>query len=133
MGITQIPQAEWFRRMAVIMVSIMFVVSFAPRGNAAFVATGDTITQEMRTNDLAAVQKTLENKKVVERLETLGYSPQEIQARVSQLSDEELHKLSTRIENVSSGGFIGVIIGVLLIVLLVVVIMEIEDDEIQVE
>jgi hypothetical protein len=115
------------------MVSIMFVVSFAPRGNAAFVATGDTITQEMRADDLSAVRKTLENKKVVERLKTLGYSPQEIRARISQLSDEELHKLSTRIENVSSGGVIGVIIGVLLIVLLVVVIMEIEDDEIQIE
>jgi hypothetical protein len=109
------------------------VVSFVPRVDAAFVPTDGSITKEMRSRDMAAVQRTLENKKVVERLKALGYSPQEIEAKVSRLDDAELHKLSTRIENVSSGGIIGVVIGVLLIILLVVLILEIEDDEIQID
>jgi DNA-binding transcriptional MerR regulator len=77
----------------------------------------------MRDQDMEIIQRALENKVVNQRLEDLGFSNQEIQERMDQLSDQEVHNLAMQIDSLTQGGIFGVVIAVLVIVLLIVVIL----------
>jgi DNA-binding transcriptional MerR regulator len=81
----------------------------------------------MRNQDIQTIQKALENKIVKQRLQDLGFSEEEIQERLNQLSDEEVHNLAMQIDSLSQGGILGVVIAVLIIVVLVLVIMKLMD------
>ena len=78
----------------------------------------------MRDQDMQIIKKALENKLITQRLQDLGFSDQEIQDRMDQLSDQEVHNLATQIDSVSQGGIFGVVIAVLVIVLLVILILK---------
>ncbi|GAB6124511.1 PA2779 family protein [Humidesulfovibrio idahonensis] len=107
------------------------LVTFTPRAEAAFVPTSLSMVSEARAQDLASVQKVLENKAVKARLSALGYTDAEISAKLSMVSDAELHKLATQMNALDAGGDgIGFIIGILVIALLVVVIVKISDKTI---
>ncbi len=119
------------RRIAVLMVFIMSIFSVIPRVEAGFISSAQALKVLNSQKDLAKVQKILENKKVRSRLEAMGYSSEEISARLNQLSDDELHTLATRIDNLTAGGDgIGFVIGILVIILLVIVILKLWDKQI---
>ena len=77
----------------------------------------------MRDQDIQIIKKALENKRVKQRFQDLGFSEQEIQERMDQLSDQEVHSLAMEIDSLTQGGIFELAIAVLLIVLLVVVIL----------
>ena len=77
----------------------------------------------MRNQDMQIIRKALENKVITQRLQDLGFSDQEIQDRMDQLSDQEVHSLAMEIDSLTQGGIFEVVIAVLVIVLLVVVIL----------
>ena len=119
------------RRIAFLMVLVMGIFSIAPRAEAGLISSAQALKALNSQEDLAKVQKVLENKRVRARLEALGYSSEEISARLNQLSDDELHTLATRIDNLTAGGdAIGFVIGILVIVLLVIVILKLLDKQI---
>jgi hypothetical protein len=124
--------AHLFRNTAfVLILTISNLVAFAPRAEAALVPTAMSMVSEARAMDLASVQKVLENKEVKARLAALGYSDAEISAKLSMLSDAELHKLATQLDSLDAGGdAMGFIIGVLVIALLVVIIVKLADKTI---
>jgi len=124
--------AHLFRNTAfVLILTISNLVAFAPRAEAALVPTAMSMVSEARAMDLASVQKVLENKEVKARLAALGYSDAEISAKLSMLSDAELHKLATQLDSLDAGGdAMGFIIGLLVIALLVVVIVKLADKTI---
>jgi len=64
-------------------------------------------------------------KKVGERLKELGLSPDEIQARLSQLSDPQIHQLAMQINKLKVGADdgLGIVIGLLVIAILVVILV----------
>lgn len=126
-------EAAWVKHLAVVLIVFMTVISIVPKAQAGFVPTDESVVSEMRSHDAAVVKRVLENKKVGERLKALGYSEQEVEARLSQLSDAELHRLSTKIDSLASGGIIGAVIAILIVVLLVVLILEITDKQIIVD
>jgi hypothetical protein len=74
-----------------------------------------------RSADLRAVQNVLETKMVRARLGDLGLTSEEINARLSQLSDNELHQLATQLDGLMPGGDggLGIVIAVLVIAILV--------------
>ena len=58
---------------------------------------------------------------VSERLRQLGFTQEEIQARLGQLSDQQIHQLALNLDEVKVGGDgLGVVIAVLVIAILVV-------------
>jgi len=124
--------AHLLRNTALVLVlTVSSLVSFTPRAEAALVPTQLSMVSEARAMDLASVQKVLENKEVKARLSALGYSDAEISSKLSMLSDAELHKLSTQMNALDSGGDgVGFIIGLLVVVLLVVVIVKVADKTI---
>jgi hypothetical protein len=79
------------------------------------------VTTFDRTEDLQKIQKILESKMVSEKLRQLGFTPEEIQARLGQLSDQQMHQLALNLDEVKVGGDgLGVVIAVLVIAILVV-------------
>lgn len=116
------------RHTAFILIAVMSLFSFVPKAEASLVPTAMSMSSELRSQDLASVQKVLEHKAVKARLSALGYSDAEISAKLSQVSDSELHGLASQLDALDAGGDgIGFVIGLLVIVLLVVVILKLSD------
>ena len=74
-----------------------------------------------RAVDLKKIQAALETKVVSEKLTQLGFNKDEIQSRLDQLSDQQLHKVALKVDQLKTGGDAGgFIIAVLVIAILVV-------------
>ncbi len=108
------------------LISAMFVIGIAPRVEAAFSPSEALIlTPSERAMEIEKVQNLLEHKIVRQRLEDLGFSSDEITSRLSQLSDEQLHTLAMKIDDLKVGrDGLGVVIVVLVIIALVLLIIQ---------
>lgn len=108
------------------LVVAMFVIGITPRAFAGFSPSEViNLSPAERTSDLQRIQKFLEMKMVRERLKELGFTPEEIQARLHQLSDPQVHQLAMQIDNLKVAGddFLGVVIALLVIAILVVILI----------
>ena len=77
-----------------------------------------------REQALAQIKSVLERKEVKSKLESMGMNAQDIEKRLSLLSDEDIHKLAKNIDALNPGGdAVGFVIGLLIIVLLVLLIL----------
>ncbi len=114
------------KSIAAYLVCAMFIIGIAPRVDASFAPSGFLpLAQTDRTADLATLQKALEQKMVRERLANLGLTPDEVQPRLGQLSDQQLHNVAKQIDALKVGGDgIGIVIGVLIIAILVVLLIQ---------
>ena len=132
----QIRQWRVLRHIVVLMLVSFGVLSFVPRVEAAYVSNYDMLSHnaKAKNSDAETIQRTLENKMVVERLQALGYNKEEISQRLAMLSPEERHDLATRIDSLNSGqGVWGIVIGVLVVVLLVLLILHFTDKRVVVQ
>ena len=112
------------RRIAILLVVSMAFISIVPRVQAAFVPSDDSFSSSMRQQDIATVKKILEQKLVQQRLKALGYSEQEVTARLDKLSDNELHRLATQLDTLTAGGNgLSVIVSILVIVGIIALIL----------
>ena len=106
------------------LVLAMVVIGVASPVQASFFSSEALTTASSdRTGDLQTVQAALESKLVRQRLADLGFTAEEVGARVAQLSDEQIHQVAQRLDQVRIGqdGF-GVVIGLLVVAGLVVLI-----------
>jgi hypothetical protein len=108
-----------------VLVLDVLCLSFPPQA-VALIAPALTPSERSLSarEDLSKLQAVLENKIVQQRLKDYGLTPEEINARLAGLSDEDLHGLATNIDGLMMGGHVGV--GFLLafvIVLLVIVVI----------
>jgi hypothetical protein len=92
------------RQIAMLLVVLMGIFSVVPRIEASFVPSEESFATSARHKDMAMVQKILEQRLVKERLKALGYTDQEIDSRLDQLSDDEVHKFATQLDSLTSGG-----------------------------
>ena len=77
-----------------------------------------------RAASLTAIQTFLERKVVHQRLADLDLSPEEIQARLPQMTDEQVHAVASRIEALQAGGNgLGNTIVIALLVITVIVLI----------
>lgn len=88
----------------------------------AVASSEDGLVVAGRGADLQRVQTVLESKMIQQRLEELGLTPEEINTRLSQLSDAQLHQLATQLDSLMPGGDggLGIIIALLVIAVLAV-------------
>jgi hypothetical protein len=64
-------------------------------------------------------------KAVKERLSQLGFSHDEIQSKLSQLSDQQIHQIALQLDDLKVGqDALGVIIALLVIAILIVVLLK---------
>ncbi|MGB3942113.1 MAG: PA2779 family protein [Candidatus Manganitrophaceae bacterium] len=96
----------------------------ASEGWAMFLPSNRT-DSSLREEEAAKIQSVLESKVIRQRLADLGLTHEEIAARLSQLSDQEIHQVSTQIDSLYAGGDgLGVVIGLLVIAILVVILLQ---------
>ncbi len=104
----------------------MFLIGIAPKVDAG-IAPSELIAMSGadRNVDMEKIRKVLEMKMVGERLRQLGFTQDEIQARLNRLDDGQLHKFALQLDDLKVGGDggAGVAIVVLLILLLFVMII----------
>src|SRR5437867_6589605 len=84
-----------------------------PEGWAMLVSpaptTPEAVSYSNRVTDLQAIQRVLETKIVQQRLQDWGLKADEVEARLSQLSDEQVHQMATRLDALMPGGELGLI------------------------
>ena len=101
------------------------MIGITPRVYAGFSPSEAIGLSPERSSDLLKVQKFLEMKMVTDRLKEYGLTREEIQARLDQLSDPQIHQLALKVDDlrVAADDGLGIIIALLVIVILVVIII----------
>ena len=106
------------------LVVVMGLVSLVPRVEASFVPSDQSASSISRQEDMATIQRALEDKLVGERLKDLGDTEEESQARLDRLSDAEIHSFAAQLDSLTrAGDCVGIVIALLLIAILVIVIL----------
>ncbi len=96
----------------------MLIPSELPQAQAESVAQRDL--------ELRKIQSLLESKLVSQRLSDLGFTAQEIQQRLAQLPNGQVHQLAQHLDSLQTGGDgLGIIIAILVIAILVVILLQI--------
>ena len=112
------------RRIAVMLVFSIAFISFVPRVQAAFIPSDESFSSSIRQQDIATIKMILEQKLVKQRLKALGFSEDEVKARLDKLSNNELHKFATQLDTLAAGGDgLGVLVAILLIVGIIALIL----------
>ncbi len=112
------------RRIAIMLVVSMAFISIVPQVEAAFISSDESFSYNIRQQDTATIKKVLEQKLVKQRLKVLGYSEDEVKARLDKLSDNELHRFATQLDTLTAGGdAMGVLLAILVIVAIIALIL----------
>jgi hypothetical protein len=109
------------------LVLAMFIIGIAPRVDAGLAPSEIiAIAQGERTADLEKIRQALELKAVSERLNQLGFSREDIQNRIVQLNDQQIHQIALQLDDLKVGqsDAIGLVIGLLVIAILVIVLLK---------
>lgn len=120
----RVPLKKWVTWYLVV---AMFIIGITPRVYAGFSPSEViALSPAERASDLQKIQKFLEMKMVRERLKELGLTADEIQARLDQLNDQQLHQLAIKLDdlNVAGNDVLGIIILLLVIAILVVLLIQ---------
>ena len=124
-------KVPFFRHVAWYLVVAMFIIGIAPKADAGLSPSELIAAQFDRAQDSSNVQQVIENKMVSERLAQLGFTQEEVNSRLSQLSDQQLHKLAVNLDEIKTGGDgLGLIIGLLVIAILVVLLIQLTGHKI---
>lgn len=115
------------RVVAAYLIIAMFIIGIAPKVDAGL-APSELIAMSQidRASDLEKIQKVIEMKMVSERLGKFGLTQDEIQKRLSNLGDQQIHKLALQIDDLRVGkdDALGVLIALLVIAILVVILLQ---------
>jgi len=116
----------FMKHVAWYLVIAMFIIGIAPKVDAALVESEiASITHVDRTAELEKIQNVLETKAVSSRLEQFGYTQDEIQKRLTQLNDQQIHQIATRLDDLKIGGDgLGIVIAILVIAILIIIILQ---------
>jgi hypothetical protein len=117
-------KSSWRKVIACYLVVAMFVLGIAPRLYAGFSPSeAVSIINFDRSSDLDKIRKVLEMKIVRERLKDFGFTPNEIEKKLSQLDDQQVHQLALHLDDlkVGSDGWVWVVVILVLICIGVVI------------
>ncbi len=98
-------KSSWAKIVACYLVMAMFALGITPRVYAGFSPSeAVSILNFDRSSDLDKVRKVLEMKMVRERLKNFGFTPNEIEKKLSQLDDQQIHQLALNLDELKVGG-----------------------------
>lgn len=118
----------WIRSTATCLALAFGLHALAPTALAGPVSSREILVESTRASDLATIQQALEHKVVKQRMSELGFTSDEIQLRLANASDAELHQLATESEKLMAGGVAGLLISLLVIILLVFLILRVSES-----
>lgn len=117
-------KSSWMKMISCYLVVAMFVLGITPRLYAGFSPSeAISILTFDRSSDLEKIRKVLEMKMVRERLKNFGFTPNEIEKKLSQLEDQQIHQIALSLDDlkVGSDGWAWVVVILVLIAIGVIV------------
>jgi hypothetical protein len=90
----------------------------------------EEVSKINREEDIKTIQRALESKIVQEKLKAYGLSKEEIEKKLSEMDDQQIHTLAKASEKVLAGGDLGLVIALLVIAILVVILLKLLNKEI---
>jgi hypothetical protein len=105
-----------------------FLTSPTLAGMVSSLASPDLQSSEIRAEEINKIQVTLENELVRAKLSAYGLTTDEVNQKLDQMTDEQIHLLAQASDDLLAGGNgVGLVIGILVVVLLVVLIIKLMD------
>jgi len=107
------------------LVVAMFVIGITPRVYAGF-SPSEVVgfSPFDRGSDLGKIQNAIETKMIGERLKQIGLTPDEIQKKLSQLSDQQIHQLALQLDELKVGGDAGwTVLGIIIVLAAIAVLV----------
>jgi len=117
----------FMKHVAWYLVLAMFIIGITPRVDAGLSPSEIiAIARTDRSADLGKIQKVLEIKAISERLSQFGVTQDDIQKKLTQLSDLQIHQIALQLDDlrIGQGDALGIIIALLVIAILIVVILK---------
>ena len=105
---------KWIACYLVLAMVMIGVVS--PAQASFFSSEALTPPTSDRAGDLLTVQAVIESKLVSQRLADLGFTAEEVGARIAQLNNEQIHQMAQNLDQLRVGQDGGVVIGILVII-----------------
>ena len=112
----------WTKYLLWYLIGAMFVIGITPRAFAGFSPSEATSLTFDRPSDLEKIRKVLEMKMVTERLKEFGFTANEIEKRLSELSDDQIHQIALQIDELKVGGD-GWAVAIVIILLAILVVL----------
>ena len=106
------------------MITMMFLFGITPKAEAGFSPSG--VMETSRTDgskDLEKIRKFLEAKMVRERLHAFGLSQEEIQTRLNQLTDDQIHQMALKLDELKVAGDGGEAVIIVLLIAAIVLLV----------
>lgn len=117
-------KGSWMKYVACYLVVAMFIIGITPRVYAGFSPSeAISLSPADRSSDINKIRNVLELKMVRERLKEFGFTPDEIEKRLTQLGDEQLHQLALHLDEVKVGGDGWAVVIVLIVIAAIVVLV----------
>jgi len=106
------------------MVTVMFLFGITPKVEAGF-SPSEVIGQSQmdRSVDMEKVRKFLETKMIHERLHAFGFSQEEIQARLNLLTDDQIHQVALKLDELKVAGDGGEAVIIVLLIAAIVLLV----------
>jgi uncharacterized membrane protein (Fun14 family) len=105
--------------LAAVLAASLFASSLQSAAHAGVISTQEYLTAVDREATRARIDAVLAREEVRSKLEQYGVDPAETDARLAALTDQELDKLATDLDNMPAGGSVLAVVGVVFIVLLI--------------
>jgi hypothetical protein len=114
----------WAKYLLWYLIGAMFVIGITPRAFAGFSPSEAASLTFDRSSDLEKIRKVLEMKMVRERMKEFGFTASEIEKRLSELSDDQLHQIALQLDEVKVGGDAGwIALGILIVLAAIAVLV----------
>ncbi len=106
------------------MVTVMFLFGITPKVEAGF-SSSEVIGQSQmdRSMDVEKIRKFLEAKMIRERLQAFGFSQEEIQTRLNLLTDDQIHQVALKLDELKVAGDGGEAVIIILLIAAVVLLV----------
>lgn len=114
------------RNVGFALIITLALIGMLPKISMAGVIPADeaSANASLRAENIGKIQNVIERKEIAAQLSSYGLTPDEINARLDQLSDEQITELAAQVDQINAGGdAAGLLITILVVVLVVALVL----------
>ena len=112
-----------FKTVALYLAFVFLLIGSVPRNSWAYFVESQQALIFSREADINKIQRVLESKMVSQRLSEFGLSMNEINSKLTKLSDADVHQFASQMDSLMPGGDAGVTIILLLVITILTLVI----------
>ena len=112
-----------FKTVALYLAFVFLLIGSVPRNSWAYFVESQQALSFSREADINNIQRVLESKMVSQRLSEFGLSMNEINSKLTKLSDADVHQFASQMDSLMPGGDAGVTIILLLVITILTLVI----------